>query len=227
MSTSRSGRPCPNSRVTKLMPYCKQCMKNGDPSLRAVKHPRFGKILIATRDLPKGYYAAWWGKLCQKKKIPYKRMEWALETSKGTVDAVPYKGSLLKYCACPGPSELPTIDFAPNSDVLLKSGEKLAAVIFRTLQPIPRNWQVDMMYNKDEKSTDEFFEERGLIRGDVGTKRYPALRKKTAEKPTLMKQMRIQMKVLKTNTAKGSTKAKGSSKGSKDKKVKGKVGKAR
>lgn len=42
-----------------------------------------------------------------------------------------------------------------------------------------------------------------------------------------MKQMRIQMKVLKTNTAKGSTKAKGSSKGSKDKKVKGKVGKAR
>ena len=77
-------------------------MKNGDPSLRAVKHPRFGKILIATRDLPKGYYAAWWGKLCQKKKIPYKRMEWALETSKGMVDAVPYKGSLLKYCACPG-----------------------------------------------------------------------------------------------------------------------------
>ena len=30
-----------------------------------------------------------------------------------------------------------------------------------------------MMYNKDEKSTDEFFQERGISRGDVGTKRYP------------------------------------------------------
>ena len=29
------------------------------------------------------------------------------------------------------------------------------------------------MYNKDEKSTDEFFQERGLTRGDVGTIRYP------------------------------------------------------
>ena len=34
--------------------------------------------------------------------MAHKRMEWALETDKGMVDAVPYKGSLLKYCACPG-----------------------------------------------------------------------------------------------------------------------------
>lgn len=108
-------------------------MMKGDPSLKAVKHPKFGKILVATRNLPKGYYVAWWGKLCPKKQVPYKRMEWALETSKGMVDAIPYKGSQLKYCACPGgirittyslqlqlltvtgPNELPTIDFAPNS----------------------------------------------------------------------------------------------------------------
>lgn len=197
--------------------YVQVCIQNqgmmkGDPSLKAVKHPKFGKILVATRNLPKGYYAAWWGKLCPKKQVPFKRMEWALETSKGMVDAIPYKGSQLKYCACPGrsrittyslqlqlltfwlkdwvtgPSELPTIDFAPNSvaasdhfltrmqwwrglidfwddlnvhtwfssktwrdaipkrhtktqDVLLKSGEKLAAIVFQTLRPIPRNWQ--------------------------------------------------------------------------------------
>eukprot|EP00435_Cladocopium_sp_Y103_P076104 s94_g77.t1 len=188
IATSRSGRACPHPRATKLMPYCKGCMKKGDPSLKAVKHPRFGKILVATRNLPKGYYVAWWGKLCKnKKQVPYKRMEWALETSKGMVDAVPYNGSLLKYCACPGPSELPTIDFAPNSDVLLKSGEKLAAIIFRTLRPIPRNWQLDMMYNKDEKTTDDFFQERGLTRGDVGTKRYPAERKKKAGPPAYKK----------------------------------------
>lgn len=77
-------------------------MQKGDPSLKAVKHPRFGKILVATRKLPKNYYVAWWGKLCTKKQMPLKRMEWALETSKGMIDAVPYKGSLLKYCACPG-----------------------------------------------------------------------------------------------------------------------------
>eukprot|EP00913_Durusdinium_trenchii_P012818 g12036.t1 len=51
------------------------------------------------------------------------------------VDAVPYKGSLLKYCACPGPSELPTIDFAPNSDVLLKSGEKQRSWKTKTFGP--------------------------------------------------------------------------------------------
>ena len=36
--------------------------------------------------------------------------------------------------------------------------------------------QLDMMYNKDEKTTDDFFQERGLTRGDVGTKRYPVSR---------------------------------------------------
>ena len=36
-------------------------MRTGDPSLKAVKHPRFGKILIAKRNLPRGYYVAWWG----------------------------------------------------------------------------------------------------------------------------------------------------------------------
>jgi len=125
--------------------------------------------------------------LIKKKEMPRKRMEWALETTTGMVDAVPFKGSLLKFCACPGPNELPTIDFAPNSDILLKRGEKRAAVIFRTVRPIPRNWQVDMMYNKDEKSTDEFFKEQGISRGDVGTRRFPAVRKKRASPPSWSK----------------------------------------
>ena len=42
------------------------------------------------------------GNLLPKKKIARKRMEWALETTKGMVDAVPYDGSQLKYCACVG-----------------------------------------------------------------------------------------------------------------------------
>jgi len=163
------------------MPYCKKCFQAGDPSLKAVKHPRFGMILIAMRDIPKGYYAGWWGKLLKKKsEMPKPHMEWALETTKGMVDAVPYKGSLLQFCACPGPNEVPTIDFAPNSDCILQRGQQFGCAIFRTLKPVPRNHQVDMMYNKDEKSTDVFFREQGIKRADVGTEKYPALRKKSA-----------------------------------------------
>lgn len=103
--------------------YVQVCIQNqgmmkGDPSLKAVKHPKFGKILVATRNLPKGYYAAWWGKLCPKKQVPFKRMEWALETSKGMVDAIPYKGSQLKYCACPGGIRITTHRLAASTSHL-------------------------------------------------------------------------------------------------------------
>jgi len=167
-------------------------MKSGDPSLKVVKHPRFGKILVTKRTLRKGYYVSWWGNLLKRKRdMPDKHMEWALETNKGMIDAVPHKGSLLQFCACPGPNEVPTIDFAPNSDILLKRGQDMGAVIFKTLRDIPKGYQVDMMYNKDERTTDEFFKEQGIVRGDVGTKTYPALRKSKAQqaktKKTTMK----------------------------------------
>jgi len=203
------------------MPYCKKCMKTGDPSLKAVKHPKFGMILIAMRDLPKGYYVGWWGKLLKKKSdMPKKHMEWALETTKGMVDAVPFKGSQLQFCACPGPNEVPTIDFAPNSDCILHKGQEFGTAIFKTLQPVPRNHQVDMMYNKDEKSTDIFFKEQGIKRGDVGTKKYPALRKKSAgpaewekkvskqaKKPTAMKAMKKTKPPMKAKKANKTMKA--------------------
>jgi len=34
------------------------------------------------------------------------------------------------------------------------------------------------MYNKDEKTTNEFFAERGLVRADIGCPAFPALKKK-------------------------------------------------
>mmetsp|Transcript_25866 Transcript_25866/g.46789 ORF Transcript_25866/g.46789 Transcript_25866/m.46789 type:complete len:229 (+) Transcript_25866:57-743(+) len=182
IATSVSGKPCLDPRASKNMPYCSRCMKTGDPSLKVTKHPHFGKILVANRKLRKGYYVSWWGKLLKRKSdMPSKHMEWALETTKGMIDAVPYKGSMLQFCACPGPSEVPVIDFAPASDILLKKGQDMGAVIFRTLRDIPKGYQVDMMYNKDEKTTDEFFKEQGIERGDVGTKSYPALKKSKAQ----------------------------------------------
>jgi hypothetical protein len=185
LSTSKAGHPCRHPRVSKLIPYCKQCMKCGDPSLKAVQHPRFGKILIAIRNLPKRYYVGWWGKHMPRKELPQKRMEWALQTKKGMIDAVPFPGSLLKFSACPGPNEVPTIDFSSNSDVLLKPKEKMATLMFSTLKEIPKNHQLTMMYNADEKTTDVFFKEQGITRADVGTSKYPALRKKTNTTSTI------------------------------------------
>jgi hypothetical protein len=177
LSTSvKDGKACPRPRAEKHLPYCKQCLKTGDPSLKAVQHPKFGKILIAMRKLPKLYYVAWWGTLVPSRKLPEKRQEWALQTTKGYIDAVPHPGSQLKFCACPGPGELPTIDFSSNFDIFLKKAEK-TCLLFSTRRDIPQNHQVSMMYNMDEKTTDEFFQERGLVRGDVGTKEYPCCRK--------------------------------------------------
>jgi hypothetical protein len=151
-------------------------MKTGDPSLKAVKHPKFGKTLIAMRTLPAPYYAAWWGSLVPKKKLAIPKHEWALQTTRGMIDATPFKGSQLKWCSCPGPSELPTIDFSSNFDILLRKAPK-TCLLFSTKRDIPKNNQITMMYNMDEKTTDEFFAERNLVRGDVGCAKYPACRK--------------------------------------------------
>eukprot|EP00928_Gymnodinium_smaydae_P033260 TRINITY_DN23868_c0_g1_i1.p1 TRINITY_DN23868_c0_g1~~TRINITY_DN23868_c0_g1_i1.p1 ORF type:complete len:230 (-),score=42.98 TRINITY_DN23868_c0_g1_i1:249-884(-) len=181
IATSLRGRPCADPRVLPGIPYCGRCMRSGDPSLKVASHPKFGKILVARRRLPKSYKMAWWGKLVPVRKLPKKKEEWALKTHRGMIDATSDRGgSLLQFCACPGPSEVPTVDFARNSDVLLRKVEKTSA-LFETLREIPKSHQLTMMYNLDEKTTEEFFQERGLVRGDVGTKRYPALRK-TSEK---------------------------------------------
>ncbi len=52
ISTDLQGRPCTSKQGAKNVPYCDVCMKKGDPSMAVVPHPRFGKMLIAKRDLP-------------------------------------------------------------------------------------------------------------------------------------------------------------------------------
>merc|ERR1740117_1501753 len=80
IATKLTGQPCKNQRKTKEVPYCSRCMVTGDPSLKVCSHPKFGKILIARRDIPKGYNIAWWGKLVAVKKLPASKEEWALKT---------------------------------------------------------------------------------------------------------------------------------------------------
>eukprot|EP00747_Dinoflagellata_sp_TGD_P164880 gnl/TRDRNA2_/TRDRNA2_185427_c0_seq1.p1 gnl/TRDRNA2_/TRDRNA2_185427_c0~~gnl/TRDRNA2_/TRDRNA2_185427_c0_seq1.p1 ORF type:complete len:216 (-),score=40.18 gnl/TRDRNA2_/TRDRNA2_185427_c0_seq1:106-753(-) len=182
IATSRNGKACKHPRATKFIPYCTSCMRSGDPSLKAVQHPRFGKILIATRTLKAPYYAAWWGNLIPLKKMKKKdkEMEWALRSPKGWIDATPHPGSQLKFTACPGPNEVANIDFAPNDEVLLSKAADQSCLIFRTSRDIPKNYQLTMTYGEDKKSMDAFFAERGLVRSDVGIPKHPAMRKKSA-----------------------------------------------
>lgn len=184
ISTSKTGKPCTGLRETRSVPYCKRCMAKGDPSLKVTKHPKYGLILVATRNIPKGYMVAWWGDVRAKKEMAAKAMEWALETNtspKRWIDATPHKGSQLQFTACPGPSEVPTIEFAPKDDVLLDIASEKCCLLFATLRSIPKNYQFTMMYNRDEKTTENFFKEMGIKRADVGTAKWPTLKKATVK----------------------------------------------
>jgi len=184
ISTSLKGEPClqalpvdAQGDLCDMIPYCAACRKNGDPSLLVADHPKFGKILVAKRDLPKGYRTAWWGDRLNQKEVPEADWEWALDTTKGVINARPYQnGSLLQFSACPGPHERVTLWMGPKCDSNLDSSS-LTCLMFSTTMPVPANHQLCMMYNESEKSTNEFFEERGIKRCDVGTKKYPCIRK--------------------------------------------------
>lgn len=178
IGTKTTGAPCPLPRVDPHLPYCKECMRTGDPSLKVVKHPKFGKTLIAARNLRKGYIMAWWGRRVGRKWMPLKSWDWSLETRMGVIDAVPFrKGSLLQFSQCPGPSEKPTVDDAKQWDALLKQKPR-TCLLFQTACDVPKSHQLTMMYNEDEKTTEEFFQERKIVRSDVGCAQYPALKKK-------------------------------------------------
>jgi len=185
ISTSLKGEPCHGLLPVKnqkgdlcdMVPYCTTCRKQGDPSLRVTDHPKFGKILVAKRDLPKGYRMAWWGNRTTARKLPEPHWEWALDTQNGIINARPYqKGSLLQFSACPGPHEKVTVWMGPRCDSNLDKSP-LTCLVFSTTMPVPKNHHLSMMYNDSPKSTDEFFAERGIKRADVGTKKYPAIRK--------------------------------------------------
>lgn len=177
-TTPKDGSPCPFPRVEPHLPYCKACLRGGDPALKKVKHPKYGHCLIAQRALKKGYQVAWWGRRISAKKLPSKSWDWALMTPRGIVDAVPFRtGSLLQFCQCPGPTEVPTIDFSQNRDELLASKPKTCR-LFATLCDIPKGHQVTMTYSNDEKAMNEFFAERGIVRADVGCKEFPAMKRK-------------------------------------------------
>ncbi|CAK0872851.1 unnamed protein product, partial [Prorocentrum cordatum] len=96
IATGRAdGKPCLRACGEPGVPYCKAHMKYGDPSLKVATHPVAGKILVAARDLPKGYRLALWGRCTSDKKIGEKKMEWAFDLGSGwMLDPTGQKGSM-------------------------------------------------------------------------------------------------------------------------------------
>ena len=59
--------------------------------------------------------------------------------------------------------------------------------MFVTVCTIPKNGQLNMIYDEGEETTDAFFEERGLCRCDVWTKTYPTKLKAGVKAPSQLK----------------------------------------
>lgn len=183
LATSRSGKACLRPCGAEGVPYCLQHMKQGDPSVRVVSHPKAGKILVAARSLPKGYRIALWGRLKQRTKMTEKAQEWAFTiNSDQQLDPTSEQGSLVQYCACAGPNERAAVTPVTGS---MRAGKTYGCWAFTTTEPLPPCWQLTMQYGDNSKGSEEFFAERGITRCDVGTTKYPALRRKDAEQASL------------------------------------------
>lgn len=181
IATSRTGKPCLRGTAADGVMYCASCMKSGDPSFRVASHPRAGKILVAARDLPKGYKVALWGQLKRSRDVKKENMEWAFIISKGQmIDPVSEKGSLVQYCPCAGPNEVAVVTPIAGHTY---GGDKYASWVFKLNRRVPRNWQITMQYGDNSKGSDEFFAERGIRRCDVGTRAHPAFRRRAGGAP--------------------------------------------
>lgn len=181
IATFLTGESCNATRICAQVPYCKKHMDNGDPSLKVVKHPKYGKTLVAARDLPARYHMGLYGARKSKAEMSEENMNWAFETAEcGFIDPHGYEAQV-KYCQCPGPTEIVTVGFSQLKELITKKA-KLGSMLFMTKRDIPKNHQLVMMYAEDEKSTNSFFKERGIVRKDVGTDKYPCFRKASRRK---------------------------------------------
>ena len=112
IATTLTGQPCKGACEHPYVPLCDACMKNGDPSIAVVPHHRFGKMLVAKRDLPKGYKMALWGDIIADSKMPEDDREWGFETADGWfINPCKYPTSQPQFCQCPGPNEKITVIF--------------------------------------------------------------------------------------------------------------------
>merc|ERR1712013_457328 len=88
-------------------------------------------------------------------------------------------GDMIQYAVCPGPGERQNMRSTFHCWGI-RNGT-IGGLEFMTLEPIPANTQLCHWYGPG------WWSERGIKRIDVGTKKYPAPRRKTPKKGKLLK----------------------------------------
>jgi hypothetical protein len=183
--SSREGEPIP-------IPYCSIHLKSGDGSLKVVNHPFVGKCLVARYDLPKYYRMAFWGERgrcppCDKEDrsisyYPPNKNTGLNKLANGTNKIDNYNGVLnptntgdiIQYAACPGPNERQNIK--STFHYWGTRNGNIGGLEFVTIENVPKNTQLCHWYGSG------WWNSRELKRCDVGTRRYPAPKRKKEAK---------------------------------------------
>ena len=164
---------CENS----CLPYCAEHLERGDEALRVVKHPVFGdKILIATRDLPKGYKTVYFGERKTWRECGRAGRDHAMHfrSGGGVIDPCPLgDAAQLQFMSNPGPNEV-----SNNRSTNVFFGDTrcpkrtLVGREFILSRDVKKGAQLLQWYGAD------WFNSRDIKRLDVGCDVYPAERKK-------------------------------------------------
>ena len=188
---TRSGQLCgvACSRDDNI-PYCPTHFSRGDDAVKVVDHDEkpeiFGKILIATQDLPKGYKFVYWGDLLRRSEIQRSAHDHMIEFTpnpykmqvRGTIDPTTHPiSSVMQYAMMPGPIEV--INMAPTWQHFGRCGKHrtaLAARVYKLTRDVPKGQQISHDYGKD------WMEARGIEKLNCGTKKYPMPRRATLAK---------------------------------------------
>ena len=181
------------------IPYCDFHTKNGDPSLEAKKHPSFGMMCVARRNLPKNYLVACYGEMVSTLDLVEEKLEWLWECEEGfggdagvNPQTPAGAGGQIQYALCIGRHEQLNMRCLDGEEYCRcamdedhtalvsneKSGQKhYGAMYVISTRAIPKDHQLNTRYS-DEVGTEEFFASRGIPRCDVWTAEHPTFLKK-------------------------------------------------
>ena len=160
------------------VPYCQEHLDKGDPAFKAVRHPtrpELGKILVATRDLPKGYRFIFWGdRVPWRPNDPNAEFVMEFKPRSGVIDPTPHASSMSQYAGNPGPNE--RCNIVRGWEVFGKRYDALVGREMRLKEAVKKNHQLLLFYGADW-----FAGRPDIKRADVGCNKYPAPRAKTKD----------------------------------------------
>lgn len=173
---------CPECVPMGSVPYCTKHLENGDPAVKAVEHetiPELGKVLIATRDLPKGYRLIFWGTFSEwNPELPMSDFAMEILPHCGVIDPTKHKGSMAQYAACPGPDEsrnLTHVRGVKYGTCCSKYASKCRCTMGATVgvelelcQAVSKDALLLLHYRQG------WFSTRDICRSNVGTAKHPA-----------------------------------------------------